>query len=145
MVPGVEFGDFLLYAKPDFGYAFKRKDEVVLKLRYSTDAKRQAAHAELTGRNYIVPLPLPLFSIEGLSDATTEDDIKTLCTHGLQWEVENVFCTAGTNGQAVVQVQAKAGPALRYLAIQSDIKRHIEVRALDRPAEALMPATADAA
>ena len=32
------------------------------------------------------------------------------------------------------------GPTLRHLAIQSDIKRHIEVRPLDKAAEALMPA-----
>ena len=127
-------------AKPDYGFAYKRKEEVVLKLRYSTDAKRQVAHAELTGRNYIVPLPLPLFAVEGLSDATTEDDVKLLCTGGLGWEIEAVFCAAGPGGQAQVQVQAKAGPTLRHLAIQSDIKRHIEVRPLDKAAEALMPA-----
>ena len=67
-------------AKPDYGYAYKRKEEVVLKLRYSTDAKRQAAHQELTDRHYIVPLPLPLFAVEGLSDATTEDDVRMLCS-----------------------------------------------------------------
>ena len=55
-----------------------------------------------------------------------------------------MFCTAGTGGNAQVQVQAKAGPTLRHLAIQSDIKRHIEVRPLDKAAETLMPVAAPA-
>ena len=82
--------------------------------------------------------------IEGLSDATTEDDVKALCSRGLHWEIEAVFCTAGPGGNAQVQVQAKAGPTLRYLAIQSDIKRHVEVKPLDKGAEMLMPVQAPA-
>ena len=55
-----------------------------------------------------------------------------------------MFCAAGPGGNAQVQVQAKAGPTLRHLAIQSDIKRHVEVKPLDKGAEALMPVPAPA-